>query len=53
MGRKKLTNERFQIRCHPKVIYNVRKYAKEESDKYVHQIQKDAIEEDKKAKSLT
>ncbi len=31
MGRKKLTNERFQIRCHPKVIQDVRKYAKERS----------------------
>jgi len=31
MGRKKLTNERFQIRCHPKVIHEVRNYAKERS----------------------
>jgi len=28
MGRKKLINERFQIRCHPKVIADVRAYAK-------------------------
>jgi len=28
MGRKKLINERFQIRCHPKVIADVRTYAK-------------------------
>lgn len=34
MGRKKLTNERFQIRCHPKVIIDVRKYAKEKSEEY-------------------
>jgi len=34
MGRKKLTNERFQIRCHPKVIKDVRKYAKERSEEY-------------------
>lgn len=32
--RKKLTNERFQIRCHPKVIIDVRKYAKEKSEEY-------------------
>jgi len=29
MGRKKLVNERFQIRCHPKVIKEVREYAKQ------------------------
>lgn len=28
MGRKKLTNERFQVRCHPNVIKYVRTYAK-------------------------
>ena len=32
MGRKKLTNERFQISCHPKVIKDVRRYAKEVSE---------------------
>lgn len=35
MGRKKLTNERFQVRCHPKVIKDVRKYAKERSEDYL------------------
>jgi len=38
MGRKKLTNERYQIRCHPKVIKDVRKYAKEQSEKYLEQL---------------
>lgn len=36
MGRKKLTNERFQIRCHPKVIQDVRKYAKEKSEEFIN-----------------
>lgn len=35
MGRKKLTNERFQVRCHPKVIKDVRKYAKERSEEHL------------------
>lgn len=35
-GRKKLTNERFQIRCHPKVIQDVRKYAKEKSEEFIN-----------------
>ena len=35
MGRKKLTNERFQIRCHPEVIWEVRVYAKEISEKHI------------------
>lgn len=35
MGRKKLTNERFQIRCHPKAICAVREFAKSESKKHV------------------
>lgn len=39
MGRKKLTNERFQIRCHPKVIKDVRKYAKEQSEQYLNKKQ--------------
>lgn len=37
MGRKKLTNERFQIRCHPKVIKDIRKYAKEKSEEYLNE----------------
>lgn len=45
MGRKKLTNERFQVRCHPKVIKEVRKYAKERSEEYLNKlnIDKDGI----------
>lgn len=38
MGRKKLTNERYQIRCHPKVIKSVRKYAKEKSEEYLNEL---------------
>lgn len=40
MGRKKLTNERFQVRCHPKVIKDVRKYAKEKSEEYLKESEK-------------
>lgn len=40
MGRKKLTNERYQIRCHPKVIKDVRKYAKEKSEEYLNESKK-------------
>lgn len=40
MGRKKLTNERFQVRCHPKVIKDVRKYAKERSEEYLTELDK-------------
>jgi hypothetical protein len=40
MGRKKLTNERYQVRCHPKVIQDIRKYAKEKSEEYLTQTQK-------------
>lgn len=40
MGRKKLTNERFQIRCHPKVIKDVRKYARERSEEYKSESEK-------------
>jgi len=40
MGRKKLTNERFQVRCHPKVIKDVRKYAKEKSEDYLSKEEK-------------
>lgn len=40
MGRKKLTNERFQIRCHPKVIKDVRKFAKERSEEYQSESEK-------------
>lgn len=35
MGRKKLTNERYQIRCHPKAIFAVREFAKSESKKHL------------------
>lgn len=42
MGRKKLTNERFQVRCHPKVIQDVRKYAKERSEEFIN-AQKDKL----------
>lgn len=38
MGRKKLTNERFQVRCHPKVIKDVRKYAKEKSEEFLKKL---------------
>lgn len=41
MGRKKLTNERFQIRCHPKVIQDVRKYAKEKSQEHLNKLKDD------------
>ena len=34
MGRIKLTNQRYTVRCHPKVINDVRKYAKEKSEEY-------------------
>jgi len=40
MGRKKLTNERFQVRCHPKVVQDVRKYAKEKSEEYLNKLKK-------------
>lgn len=40
MGRKKLTNERFQVRCHPKVIKDVRKYASEKSEEYLKSLEK-------------
>ena len=33
-GRKKKSNEAFTVRCHPKVIIDVRKYAKEKSEEY-------------------
>ena len=38
MGRNKLTNQRYTVRCHPKVIKDVRKYAKEKSEE---QLKKD------------
>lgn len=34
-GRKKGTNSGYTIRCHPKVIKDVRKYAKERSEEYL------------------
>jgi len=43
MGRKKLTNERYQIRCHPKVIAQVRKYAKEKSEEYLNKLKNDKL----------
>ena len=33
-GRKKKSNEAYTVRCHPKVIIDVRKYAKEKSVVY-------------------
>lgn len=36
-GRKKKSNEPFTVRCHPKVIKDVRKYAKEQSEEYQEQ----------------
>ena len=32
MGRNKLTNQRYTVRCHPKVINDIRKIAKEKSE---------------------
>lgn len=39
-GRKKGTNIAHTVRCHPKVIKDVRKYAKEQSEKYLEQLKK-------------
>jgi len=39
-GRKKGTNMAHTVRCHPKVIKDVRKYAKEQSEKYLEQLKK-------------
>jgi len=39
-GRKKGTNIAYTVRCHPKVIKDVRKYAKEQSEKYLEQLKK-------------
>ena len=36
-GRKKGTNSAYTIRCHPKVIKDVRKYAKERSEEFLEQ----------------
>lgn len=33
-GRKKKTNEAFTVRCHPEVIADVRKYAKEKTEEH-------------------
>lgn len=33
-GRPKLEKKTFPVRCHPKVIIDVRKYAKEKSEEY-------------------
>lgn len=41
-GRKKKTNEAFTVRCHPKVIADVRKYAKEKTEEYNHNQNKTA-----------
>jgi len=35
MGRKKFIGKRYPVICHPKVIKDVRKYAKEKSEEYV------------------
>ena len=35
-GRKKKTNEPYTVRCHPKVIQDVRKYAKEKSKEFIN-----------------
>lgn len=35
-GRKKKTNEPYTVRCHPKVIQDVRKYAKEKSEEFIN-----------------
>ena len=43
-GRKKKTNEPYTVRCHPKVIQDVRKYAKEKTD-----IQNEATQDEKLA----
>lgn len=37
-GRKKKSNEPYTVRCHPKVIKDVRKYAKERSEEYQESI---------------
>lgn len=42
-GRKKLTNERFQVRCHPKVIAQVRNFAKEKSEEYLNKLKNDKL----------
>ncbi len=39
-GRKKGTNEPHLVRCHPKVIKDVRKYAKEQSEEYIKNLSK-------------
>lgn len=39
-GRKKKTNEPYTVRCHPKVIQDVRKYAKERSEEYLSESEK-------------
>lgn len=36
-GRKKKTNEPYTVRCHPKVIKDIRKYAKEKSEEYLNE----------------
>ena len=34
-GRKKKSNIQYSVRCHPKVIKDVRKYAKKQSEEYL------------------
>jgi mRNA-degrading endonuclease RelE of RelBE toxin-antitoxin system len=40
-GRKKKTNEAYTVRCHPKVIKDVRKFAKERSEEYEQELKKE------------
>jgi hypothetical protein len=35
-GRKKKNNVAYTVRCHPKVIQDVRKYAKKKSEEFIN-----------------
>jgi len=41
-GRPKGTNKPYLVRCHEKVIKDVRKYAKEQSEKYLDGLKKNS-----------